>query len=108
MHATCLPMAEHSRLRVAVLQPGARMHYAVPALLQRAGMLQRLYTDFCASLGSLRYIERVWLKRLRPIAVRRMLGRTLPPDIPRAKVGQVLAAVIADELMRRVGRTRSA
>ena len=38
-------------LRFIVLQPGARMHYAVPALLARAGMLERFYTDICADVG---------------------------------------------------------
>ena len=45
----------HDRLRFVVLQPGARMNYAVPALLARAGMLERFYTDICADVGLLRH-----------------------------------------------------
>jgi hypothetical protein len=43
-------------LRFIVLQPGARMNYAVPALLARAGMLERFYTDVCADIGWLRHL----------------------------------------------------
>lgn len=35
-------------LPYAVLQPGARHHYAVPALLARAGGLAAFYTDIHA------------------------------------------------------------
>lgn len=51
-------MHDQASLRFAVLQPGARLHYALPAVLQRAGMLQRLYTDF-ANGGPLRHLEKV-------------------------------------------------
>ena len=32
-------------------QLGARMHYAVPRILQRIGRLEHLYTDICAAKG---------------------------------------------------------
>jgi glycosyltransferase involved in cell wall biosynthesis len=80
------------------------MHYAVPALLQRAGMLERLYTDCCASIGPLRYARRLWPAGLQPKAVRRLLGRVLPPDIPDAKVRQVPATTVADQFRRWAGR----
>ncbi len=35
-----------SKLRVAVVQDGARLHYAMPRALKRAGMLAGLYTDW--------------------------------------------------------------
>jgi glycosyltransferase involved in cell wall biosynthesis len=39
--------------QIIVAQMGARMHYAVPVLLHRAGMLAQLYTDAYAGNGSL-------------------------------------------------------
>ncbi len=67
--------------RFIVIQIGARMHYAVPALLAQAGMLHRFYTDICAD---------GWLSRslgflpepITPKLARRFRGRRLPPEIP--------------------------
>jgi hypothetical protein len=64
-------------LRFIVLQPGARMNYAVPALLARAGMLERFYTDICADVGLLRHLGPLWPERIRPRPVARLLGRRL-------------------------------
>ena len=66
-----------------VAQLGARMHYGVPQILEEAGVLERLYTDF--------YIgNKHWLKRTleavpdsaRPAWMQRLLGRSgdrIPP-----------------------------
>jgi len=62
-----------------VAQLGARMHYAVPALLQRAGMLAHFYTDSYVGPGSAWHapalaasiIPEAW----RPLALRRLLSR---------------------------------
>ncbi|MBS0235252.1 MAG: glycosyltransferase family 4 protein [Proteobacteria bacterium] len=96
-------MSDFSALHVAVLQPGARLHYAVPTILQRAGMLQRLYTD-CANIGFLRQVERVWPSDLQPAPLRRLFGRKLPSEIPASKVRQVRFAVGRDLLTRSVTR----
>ena len=90
-------MLDHTPLRFAVLQPGARLHYALPAVLQRAGMLERLYTDFCASTGPLRHLENLWPRPFQPASVRRMFGRKLPAEIPHAKVREVPAAVMREK-----------
>jgi glycosyltransferase involved in cell wall biosynthesis len=87
-------------LRFIVLQPGARRHYAVPALLARAGMLARFYTDICADVGPLRYLGSIWPDRLRPRPVARLLGRRLPPDVPPGIVRQVPLASFADAALR--------
>ncbi len=50
---------------ILVTQIGARRHYAVPAALERAGMLAGLYTDVCMAAP--------WL---------RMLGKVLPKSLP--------------------------
>ena len=86
-------------MRFAVLQPGARLHYALPAVLQRAGMLQRLYTDF-ANVGPLRHLEKFLPRSLQPAPVRRMLGRKVPADIPRSKVREVRADIVRDRVVR--------
>lgn len=69
-----------------VAQLGARMHYAVPRALERAGRLSRLLTDFCASRGPARLL-RLWPPRVRPAALRRLLNRVpqgVAPDRIRA------------------------
>lgn len=86
-------IAPHN-LRFAVIQPGARMHYAVPALLAQAGMLQRLYTDICADLGLLPWIDKVVPRGLRPKEIERLLGRRLPLEIDRNKVLQCSASTL--------------
>lgn len=50
---------------ILVTQIGARRHYAVPAALERAGLLTGLYTDVCMAAP--------WL---------RMLGKVLPKSTP--------------------------
>jgi glycosyltransferase involved in cell wall biosynthesis len=88
-------------LRFIVLQPGARMNYAVPALLARAGMLERFYTDICADVGPLRYLGLMWPDRLRPRPVARLLGRRLPRGMPSHVVRQVPLAAFAHLALRR-------
>jgi glycosyltransferase involved in cell wall biosynthesis len=70
----------------AVLQAGARMHYAVPALLARAGALAAFYTDLHASHRPLQLLGSLWPGHLQPRPLRRLLGRRLPPELPRALV----------------------
>lgn len=70
----------------AVLQPGARMHYAVPALLARAGALAAFYTDLHASHRPLQLLDALLPTVLRPIPLRRLLGRKLPPELSRRLV----------------------
>ena len=74
------------RRRFAVLQAGARMHYAVPALLARAGALAAFYTDVHGSHRPLQVLDALWPRRWQPRALSRLLGRTLPADLPRALV----------------------
>lgn len=38
-------------MRFIAVQTGARREYAVPAILQKAGMLERFYTDLCGNVG---------------------------------------------------------
>jgi len=62
-------------LKIAVAQLGARMHYAVPVLLDRAGMLEHFYTDAFAGTVLLK-AARAIPPAIRPAAVKRLLGRS--------------------------------
>jgi glycosyltransferase involved in cell wall biosynthesis len=68
-------------LRFIVHHPGARLHYAVPALLARAGMLERFYTDLHAPTGrALSWVGGIpsWIL---PAPLARLAGRQLPEEL---------------------------
>jgi hypothetical protein len=67
-----------------VTQLGARMHYAVPRILQREGQLEHLFTDICASSGWPRWCGLV-PSALQPDGLRRVAAR-LPAGIPGHRV----------------------
>jgi glycosyltransferase involved in cell wall biosynthesis len=100
------PNEARDPLRFIVLQPGARMSYAVPALLARAGMLERFYTDICADVGLLRYLGPMWPGRLRPKPIARLLGRRLPPEISLRAVRQVPCSSCAHLALRQLPNGR--
>src|SRR4051812_41985416 len=60
--------------RVCVVQDGARLHYAIPIALQRAGALERVYTDWYAGRPIERAVTRL-LGLIRGGAARRMAER---------------------------------
>jgi glycosyltransferase involved in cell wall biosynthesis len=86
--------------RFAVLQSGARMHYAVPALLASAGMLDALYTDIHAGCWPARLLDAACPAAWRPRALRRLLGRRLPEAIPAGRVYSVPLRAIFEVLRR--------
>ena len=65
-------------MRVIVAQIGARRSYAVPALLDRAGLLERFYTDLCGDLGWGRQIARARFVPGVRSPLSRLAGRRLP------------------------------
>src|SRR5437763_591716 len=71
--------------KFAVIQMGARLHYADPGVLADAGMLNVLYTDACANAVE-QSILRWWPSYLRPAIMRRFASRRLPRNIPRSTV----------------------
>jgi glycosyltransferase involved in cell wall biosynthesis len=71
-------------MSVVVAQLGARMHYAVPRVLERTGLLERLYTDICAVKDWPRLLSLI-PPALRPGGVQRLLGRD-PADIPARRI----------------------
>ena len=80
--------------RYAVLQAGARMHYAVPSLLARCGALAAFYTDLHSSHRPLQALDGLWPRTAQPKALQRLLGRQLPAELPRQLVrDQPLASI---------------
>ena len=73
-------------MRVAVAQLGARMHYAVPLIFERAGVLERFFTDsYSGDKPFLRGLLAALPRSVRPHAVERWLGRA-EPAVPPKKV----------------------
>ncbi len=70
--------------KIAVAHIGARRHYAVPVLLHRAGLLDRMYTDLYAGKGLLGHLRRVWPRALQGAGIRRAFGRIA--SLPAGKV----------------------
>ncbi len=71
-------------MNYTVAQLGARMHYAVPRLLQERGKLERFYTDLYAEAGWPQAL-RLLPQRVRPAGVRRLLARK-PEGLPRSRI----------------------
>jgi glycosyltransferase involved in cell wall biosynthesis len=62
------------------------MHYAAPALLARSSALAAFYTDLHSSHRLLQALHAIWPQGGQPKPLKRLLGRTLPPDLPRQLV----------------------
>lgn len=98
--------AAEKKLRFAVIHWGARLHYAVPAVLHSAGILQRLYTDAHADAWPVRAL-RLLPKALRPKGVRRLLSRKLPESIPKKSVRTLVLPSIRFQFQTLDWRIRS-
>ena len=86
--------------QISVIQPGARLHYAVPEIFARAGLLKRLYTDLHAEHRWLRALDLAIPSRLKPKQMRRLFGRRLPRGLPASLVDdlalETLLRLVAD------------
>lgn len=71
--------------RVAIAMMGARRHYAIPRILQNAGMLDRFFTDIHSDTGWLRFAQSALPKGIRSDSLTRLLERQ-SPGIPRDKI----------------------
>jgi len=96
-----------TELKFAVLQLGARMHYAVPALLQRAGMLRAFYTDAVGDVGVLSAVNKLLPTAARSKPLRRLFGRRLPENVPQAAVVSAPGRSLAHAALGRVPGARS-
>jgi glycosyltransferase involved in cell wall biosynthesis len=90
-------------MSIVVAQLGARMHYAVPRILHRAGILEHLYTDICASKGWPRLLGMI-PRALRPAKVERLAAR-LPKGIPASRITAFTS--FGFEYARRIARARN-
>jgi glycosyltransferase involved in cell wall biosynthesis len=68
-----------------VAQIGARMHYAVPRILEQAGILGALHTDVVATKGWPALMARAIPGSRRIAGIRRLLGR-IPRGVPSKKI----------------------
>jgi glycosyltransferase involved in cell wall biosynthesis len=71
-------------VKFIVAQVGARRGYAVPAILEKAGMLERLYTDITGDIGLGAVVSSAAVLPLVGKSARRLAARRLPLNI-RAK-----------------------
>ena len=89
--------------RISVIQPGARLHYAMPAIFAQAGWLTRLYTDLHADHAWLRGVEGLLPDRAKTRPLRRLFGRTLPADLPASLVHDRAGETLLRTLAARAG-----
>lgn len=68
-------------MKLVVAHTGARRGYAVPSILETAGMLECFYTDICADVGLGRALTLVLELGLRTRRLRRLASRRLPTNI---------------------------
>ena len=67
-----------TRPRVAVMQDGARLHYALPLALQRTGLLEAMFTDWFVTPGSRSAVIAALLGQVAPELGQRLSGRRCP------------------------------
>ena len=77
-------MGAMADMRFIVAQIGARHAYAVPEVLDRAGLLERFYTDICGDIGWGRQLARARSVPGLRSRLSRLAGRRLP-DATRGK-----------------------
>jgi len=80
------------------------MHYAVPALLNRAGMLTHFYTDAVGNLGLTEILAGLVPPHLCPPAVRRLFSRRIPDELPDETVTTVQDVALFDAIGARLSR----
>ena len=83
--------------RVAVMQDGARLHYALPLALQRQGALDVMFTDWFVMAGSRNQALARLLRVVSPGLGQRMEGRQcpgLPPDQVAANAALALKVLL--------------
>src|SRR5438067_2007916 len=64
--------------RVAVVQDGARLHYALPLALQKVGLLHRVFTEWFVTRRSIEALITRGVKLILPAVGKRMEDRACP------------------------------
>lgn len=68
-------------MKFIAVQTGARRGYAVPEILERAGMLERFYTDLAGNVGAGRFLAAMQGLPVIGPRVRRLASRQIPAEI---------------------------
>ena len=77
-------MSRHDKAhstRVIVVQHGARHNYAMPLAFEKAGLLDRFYTDLCSQKGLGHLADILSHTPLSRPVIRRLANRRLPPEL---------------------------
>jgi glycosyltransferase involved in cell wall biosynthesis len=94
-----------SDLSVLVLQNGARHHYAIPAVLERAGLLAAFYTDVAGNIGLGKVLSMGRFLPLLGPPLARLAARQVTGDVTKKTVAfpvaSVCAAFFGQAVMRR-------
>ncbi len=69
-------------MKILVAQLGARRHYAIPRILDQAGLLERFVTDIHANSRIVRMVRRCVPSRFQPGGLRRLAGRMITNVAP--------------------------
>jgi glycosyltransferase involved in cell wall biosynthesis len=67
--------------RFIAVQTGARRNYAIPSILENAGMLEAFYTDMCANAGLGKILDRYCPVTLKKGIIQRLSNRQVPSNI---------------------------
>ncbi|KST63319.1 glycosyltransferase family 4 protein [Mastigocoleus testarum] len=67
--------------RFITIQVGARRNYAVPAILEKAGILEAFYTDLCADAGLGKWLDCYCPDFLKNSDLQRLLNRRVPANL---------------------------
>lgn len=76
-----MPEGVKQSMKFVVAQTGARRGYAIPAILSRAGMLERFYTDVCGNVGWGEWLTRFSGLPLIGSKLKRLANRHVPDDV---------------------------
>jgi len=87
-------------IRVAMIQDGARLHYALPVALHRAGMLDRMFTDCFVRPGRVEARIVQLLRLVHPKLARAMAGRSCA-ELNDAEVTTNLMSALGGRMSRR-------
>ncbi len=93
--------------RYVAAQFGARRSYAVPAILEQAGMLEAFYTDLCGNVGAGQWLSRLVPPSLQTGAIRRLVKREVPGPV-RAKTVTFPWPTLRHTLRNATGKYNSA
>ena len=63
------------------VQTGARRNYAVPAILETAGLLEAFYTDLCGSAGLGAVLQKFCPNSFRKPVIQRLINRQVPEQL---------------------------